>query len=412
MTMNTTTPVSIDYTYALSQRNTAGSTLYTTSRLQTEIIGDTAYLYTYDNSGNILTISETTRANKDNESAYVLMQSYEYDELDRLIRENDVNTGNTILYVYDAGGNFTSWNYYPYTTDPTFDLGEPEIIYEFSYDKDWKDKLTKVTVIFGEDSYSDTVSYDEIGNPTLFLSKEMVWTGRELTSHDGDVYTYNSDGLRSSKTLENGGKTEYYYSGNKLVFEHRDISYEGQPDGMSLFYTYDDAGRLSNIRYIIDSIGYEHNYYPVCNSRGDVEAIYSYYGVLVAKYTYDAWGCILSITDANGEDVYDPMHIGTLNPFRYRGYYYDPETGNYYLQSRFYEPGLKRFFNADRLIDGDAGLQGPNIYTYCVNNPVNNFDPTGEFVITITSLIAIGSIAIGAVFLDRAHYIKGKLCRS
>ncbi len=79
--------------------------------------------------------------NKDNESLYELKQSYEYDSLDRLTRENDANTGNTILYEYDAGGNFTVWKYYSYTTDPTSTLGEPEETYGFVYDTAWKDKL-------------------------------------------------------------------------------------------------------------------------------------------------------------------------------------------------------------------------------------------------------------------------------
>jgi len=167
------------------------------------------------------------------------------------------------------------------------------------------------------------------------------------------------------------------------MFEHREITYNEQSDGMSLYYTYDDAGNLSNIRYIIDSIGYQHNYYPVCNSRGDVETIYDYHGNVSAKYTYDAWGLIFSITDADGNEIYDEMHIGKLNPFRYRGYYYDTETGIYYLQSRYYVPFLRRFFNADGYVQTGQGLDSQNMYTYCDNNPVMLTDPSGFAPVTI-----------------------------
>ncbi|MGI6745672.1 MAG: RHS repeat-associated core domain-containing protein [Acutalibacteraceae bacterium] len=169
---------------------------------------------------------------------------------------------------------------------------------------------------------------------------------------------------------------------------------------MSLYYTYDDAGNLSNIRYIIDSIGYQHNYYPVCNSRGDVETIYDYHGNVSAKYTYDAWGLIFSITDADGNEIYDEMHIGKLNPFRYRGYYYDTETGIYYLQSRYYVPFLRRFFNADSQLNPGTGLTGTNMFAYANNNPVKYSDSNGQLpFLAITGAIGavIGAVAGGVI---------------
>ena len=100
----------------------------------------------------------------------------------------------------------------------------------------------------------------------------------------------------------------------------------------------------------------------------------------MAKYTYDAWGYILSITDANGNVITDMNHIGHLNPFRYRGYYYDTETGSYYLQSRYYDPGVRRFFSADGEMSGVGGeILGYNMFAYCMNNPVNMADPSGNW---------------------------------
>ncbi len=106
-----------------------------------------------------------------------------------------------------------------------------------------------MTVAYDGQGYTVPVAqYDAIGNPTSFFDASLTWTGRELTSLDDITYTYDANGLRTSKTLANGKKTEYYYSGDTLMYEHREIDYNGQPDGMSLFYTYDGNGRLSNIR--------------------------------------------------------------------------------------------------------------------------------------------------------------------
>ena len=89
------------------------------------------------------------------------------------------------------------------------------------------------------------------------------------------------------------------------------------------------------------------------------------------SHTYDAWGNILSITGGLASTV------GQINPFRYRGYYYDSETDLYYLNSRYYDAEVGRFINADGIVGANGGLQGYNMFSYCNNSPVMFYDPSG-----------------------------------
>ena len=123
------------------------------------------------------------------------------------------------------------------------------------------------------------------------------------------------------------------------------------------------------------------DYYFVCNWRGDVIRIYDGAGAVIANYNYDAWGNVISVTDANGAAITDSTHIANVNPLRYRGYYYDSETGLYYLQSRYYDPAVKRFINADTLLGANKDILGNNVFAYCSNNPANHSDPTGHGII-------------------------------
>ncbi len=116
--------------------------------------------------------------------------------------------------------------------------------------------------------------------------------------------------------------------------------------------------------------------------QGDVIAILDASGSVVARYSYDAWGAIFSVTDANGTEISDPKHIANCNPFRYRGYMYDQETGLYYLRTRYYDPVVGRFLNADdpSLITATPNaLTDKNLYAYCDNNPVMRSDDGGKF---------------------------------
>ena len=117
---------------------------------------------------------------------------------------------------------------------------------------------------------------------------------------------------------------------------------------------------------LVDTYLYEKNI------QGDVVAVYEYDGDLVVRYAYNAWGKILSVTGTAANT------IGRYNPLRYRGYYYDNETGFYYLNSRYYDPNVGRFLNADGYINANGDLIGFNMFAYCGNNPVNRVDPTGE----------------------------------
>ena len=122
------------------------------------------------------------------------------------------------------------------------------------------------------------------------------------------------------------------------------------------------------------------NYY-VLNLQGDVIELRNADGTLYCSYTYDAWGKVLSVRDGDGNAITGINNIANRNPFRYRGYVYDPETKLYYCQSRYYDPQTRRFINADSRFDEGAGFTGYNLFTYCSNNPVMLYDPSGEFSI-------------------------------
>ena len=155
----------------------------------------------------------------------------------------------------------------------------------------------------------------------------------------------------------------------------------------TLLFLYDDNGGRVGLQYN------GANYLYVYNAQGDVIAIVDANHNVVVKYTYDEWGNKVSVTGSMAST------LGVQNPFRYRGYCYDEETGWYYLQSRYYDPVTGRFLNADGQIND--GVLGTNLFAYCENNPVHRYDPTGKVVITATicgiAVWKIGAIALAGV---------------
>ena len=126
------------------------------------------------------------------------------------------------------------------------------------------------------------------------------------------------------------------------------------------------------------------DYFYRKNLQGDITDIYHEDGTKYASYVYDAWGNCTVTLDTDG--------IGTLNPFRYRGYYYDSETELYYLKSRYYDPTVGRFLNQDEAnyLGTNGPILGYNLYGYCDNNPVMYSDPTGHAIETVFDLITLG----------------------
>ena len=202
------------------------------------------------------------------------------------------------------------------------------------------------------------------------------------------TYTYDAGGSRASKTV-NGTKSEFVYLDGKLVYEKR--------GGDDIFYLYDSYGSLSNIRWYKSGASSPTNIYVITNRQGDVLGLYDYAGTRKVSYEYDAWGNTVSVTDTS-EDCWS-----TLNPFRYRGYYFDTETGLYYLLSRYYDPAVGRFLNSDSLISQKSTL-GFNVFAYCNNNPVNMSDPTGHlpFFLVTAAIGAVAGAIVGGIVASRS----------
>jgi RHS repeat-associated protein len=146
----------------------------------------------------------------------------------------------------------------------------------------------------------------------------------------------------------------------------------------------------------------------------------------VVRYVYDAWGNHVvygvnadneSIVDAQGKlkdiskDSTFSTHIGNLNPFRYRSYYYDPQTGLYYLKARYYDPEVGRFVSPDSIDNmmlQSHDINGLNLYAYCLNNPIRYSDPSGGFVLTAMLIGLIAGAVIGATVGGVTFYQEAK----
>ena len=192
-------------------------------------------------------------------------------------------------------------------------------------------------------------------------------------------------GVRSSKTV---GSTTYKYDtlSGKIMRQTW--------DDQVIDFIYDESGKPYAMLY--DNT----TYYYVLNVQGDVVGLLNSIGVLIAEYSYDPWGKLLNIKtwgDLPGEDEWY-LSVAEVNPLRYRGYYYDTETGFYYLQTRYYDPAIGRFINADEFATTNVvGLLSSNMFAYCENNPVNRSDVNGLFAISISLALATGMFAAAAL---------------
>ena len=304
--------------------------------------------YAYDKRGNIVSVKENGK-----ETA-----RYEYDNLNRLIVEYNAEFGMT-KYAYDSNGNILS---------KTVNGGNP---IEYAYAAEgWRDNLT---------SYNGQPigGYDDLGNPETYRGKKMKWErGRLLTGYDWDgtgafknIYTYNAEGIRTSK-IANGIETTYYLDGTQIIAEERkDLS--------------DSSVNMIYYRYGADGIcGFKYNgteYVYRKSIQGDITHIYTADGAFKAKYIYDAWGNA-SFTNES-EEI-----LARLNPFLYRGYYFDSYydantdtySGMYYLNTRYYDSEIGRFINADMIqyLEPET-VNGLNLFVYCGNNPICFTDPFG-----------------------------------
>jgi len=194
-----------------------------------------------------------------------------------------------------------------------------------------------------------------MGNPWSYRGHNLEWSRiRLLTKWDDIEMEYNASGMRTRK-----GDTYYELDGNNIISE--------TTNGNTIRYYYGNGG----------IVGFRYNgnrYYYEKNLQGDIIAIYDEDGSKLCEYIYDAWGnCTIK------NDVSD-ARIGEVNSFRYRGYYYDSDIGLYYLKSRYYDPQIARFINADEIsyLGANGDLSSYDLFAYCSDSPVKYKDPNGN----------------------------------
>ncbi len=266
---------------------------------------------------------------------------YTYDKLNRLIREDNKAFGKTWLMTYDTNGNILYKKETSYTLKADLE-GSTFTTADYWYEGQ---RLWRYNGAYIEYNGSDT-------RPYYYRDKSMAWAkGGQLASYNGHTFTYDTQGRRLTKD----NITFTYDSQGRVV---------KQSNGLEFFY--DHTG--------VVAVKYNGNmYFYRKDVQGNIVAIVDSSGWLMVEYNYDAWG-------RNTCSDESTVNLGTLNPFRYRGYYYDTETKLYYLHTRYYDPEIGRFISIDGIeyLDPET-INGLNLYAYCNNNPVMNIDPNGTW---------------------------------
>ncbi|VTQ88082.1 DNRLRE domain-containing protein [Hathewaya histolytica] len=352
-----------------------------TNRISSMKNNNKEILYTYDKNGNIETIKSEGKLIK-----------YHYNSLNEVIREDNEPLGKTIVYNYDVGGNITSKIEYEYVGSQK--LGKEIKTYNYEYgDSNWKDKLTSFD--------GKEITYDAIGNPLSYDGYKFTWQhGRQLKSISGNnkniSYKYNDSGIRTEKSV-NGEVTKYHLNGSDVAYEETLDSTGKVKD--SIYYNYDASNHL--VSMTLNS----EEYFYIRNAQNDIIALTDKSGKEVVTYNYDTWGKLISVEGTLKDTV------GIKNPYRYRGYRYDIETGFYYLSTRYYNTNFGRFINMDSLGGKIGVLLSHNVFAYCMNNPVNMEDSSGNFPLALRCFgeLTGGAIAAVGAVLSSTVVIAGAL---
>ena len=337
------------------------------------------YHYTYTANGSIASQWESPDS----------PATFQYDTLGQLTEATLPTEDLTYFYYYDDAGNLLQ------VSASGFAHGSDDYVNTYSYSNaDWPDLLTAFNgqpIVYEGQTYAllthiatgvSTVSNIRgsvrSGNPISYYNG-VRWTfqwenGRWLSSAaNSDTslqFSYDLNGYRTAKTV-NGVRHTYLYAGGKLLRE----TYSGN----TLDFAYDAQGLPFSLTYN------GTKYYYITNLQGDVMYLINSSGAKVASYTYDPYG---KLTLSSGS-------MALINPLRYRSYYYDSETGFYYLHSRYYDPAVCRFLNADTYASTGQGFMGFNMFSYCNNDPIKNLDQQGTFLGTLVG--AIVGAAVGAL---------------
>ena len=360
---------------------------------------------------DITALSDTLEYDKVGRVSKYNDTEYTYDALGRLTKASDPSAGNVWEYAYDSIGNLT---------ETKSKVNGKEYTEEYSYDAKAHDEITSYT-LNGE---KQTIKMGKGGNPDSYRGYGLKWhRGSELESVEFTgkgksqsrkkskdaaagadetenkeqekfkaEYTYSYEGIRLKKKVGDT-ETEYVLNGSTILAQKTG---EGADQELLNFY-YTPEGKLLEIGYS-KGASHENHYTVIKNAMGDVSALYTSDGTLVGSYAYDPYGKIISVNP--NMEYNDTDGILEKNPFRYRGYYLDAETGWYYLNSRYYDPEVKRFINADStevLTTQCANLMQYNLFAYCNDNPINKTDEGGNLENWQKVAIGVGVIAVVGV---------------
>ena len=342
------------------------------------------YILSYDSHSRII--------NEQDNVSDGYTSSYEYDFLGRLTRENNQALDKTIVYSYNGIGGISRATEYAYTTGEISGTPISEEVY--TYSPHYPDQIKAIndkTIYFDSRGFYGGFK-DNVNNVTAnyiwkeknikFIQYEQATTFQAIDfEHDAygkrtkKIYTYYHS--KYEQGLEDVFTHNYDYDTNgRLIRETISTVYYGQqsPINDELIYLYDGndvVGMIHTLNGVANTYTFDKNY------KGDVVGIYDSTGTSIVKYAYDAWG---KCTILNGSN----MTIANINPFRYRSYYFDSESGLYYLNARYYDPSWRIFISPDspEYLDPETP-NGLNLNAYCYNDPVNYCDPSGHALETI-----------------------------
>lgn len=331
--------------------------------------------------------------------------NYKYDARSRLISYDDLYCGNktytygiggellsesieqiTIFYKYDENGNITQYNF---DGDIT--------VYQYGFNTNNNDLLTRVNDIF--------IAYDPYnGLYPIRYYKEVVDDDDECIQENVALLTWDRGKLIKYQDIVNNKVIEFEYNGLGLRIKKKvtdlstnsvkETNYEYEEKNLIREYSDNEV-----IRYFYDhnneiyayEVNHNEMYYLIRSIEGSIIGIANSNREIIKKITYEAFGKIYA---ASGRNDF-PMHI------LYKGYYYDEETKLYYCMSRYYSPEFRRFISPDKCdyLETEEP-NGLNLYCYCNNDPVNNYDPTGHLAISTIIGIVVGVVALLATAND------------